>query len=467
MIFDALVVGESPSAMIAASLLTRKGLKVAWVVSLAHVSQSGEGIGSPRVPDIVWDLLPRDLVRNLLQRLGVPYKHLEKEGGAGIQIVSPEFRTASIDGVREFRRELKRIFALSGPELDKIVRLEVENHEDEFLNRYWRALFKGSSSIQKRSLSFFPGGEGIAPQHIDIEGMRLEPPLKRLIELTVFPQSYLGQWVFPRSLVKHFIGNFSRLNVFAQGRLVSPDKIFRRVFQMGGGEIFPGEEGVYLEPHREKGVSLWLNQEEVVNGTVCLVAVSPHEAPEMFERLHLPHRWFGREEAPEGVRITNITFSMDVMGVPGGMGENLILYTGRATDPFVPEELSLLSLERIEPTTVEGHYTAFYEGDFPDGDLQKWANRQIRRLENLFPFMTSYIILKNVSVPEGHPLSIGHYFYDTTRKRKLGITKLKEGFLGKNIRYIGRQQLDYLGLEGEIITGIKAYQWVLDRLAKI
>ncbi len=112
MIFDVLVVGETPAAMTAAALLVRKGLKVAWVVP----SLSGEGreVVRPKVPDIVWDLLPQPLVREMLERLGVPYKHLEKSErrGGGIQMVSPEFRTGALDGILEIRHELKRIFGL-------------------------------------------------------------------------------------------------------------------------------------------------------------------------------------------------------------------------------------------------------------------------------------------------------------------------------------------------------------------
>ncbi len=469
MIFDALIVGETPAAMVAAALLVRKKLQVAWIVSPSHATQPDGGIGNPKVPDIVWDLLPRELVQNALERLGVPFKHIEKERkmGSGIQVVCPEFRTFSIDGPREFRRELKRIFALNDVEAEQIVGKEGEDVTETFLSRHWGSLFKKTPVGKKRTFPSLPRGVGIMPQRVNLEGLSLEPPLKRLIELISFSQSYVSQWVFPGSLVRHHIRNFTRLNIFAQGRLVSPDRILTEVFQMGGGEIFPGEADLHIEPRREKGISLWINADEVLNGTVCLLAVSPDEAPKLFEDLARHPRRIMKEEMLESVNIAHILFETETTGLPGGMGENLILYLGRAKDPFMPEKLAFLSFEKMDTGTLEGHYSVFYEGDFPKGDPLEWAAHQIQRLKGLFPFMPGHLTSKSVIKSDGHPLLMRRYYYETTRKRRIGVPKFKEGLLGKNLRYIGRQQLDYLGLEGEIITGIKGAEWAIERLSKI
>lgn len=470
MIFDVLVVGETPAAMTVAALLVRKGLKVAWVVSPANVSEAGEGFVNPRVPALVWDLLPHHLIREVLDRLGVPYKHIEKgeRKSSGIQIVSPGFRTALIDGIQEFRRELKRIFGMSDSEMDKILQRKRSDAEGEFLKRYWGPLFRGSLPKKSQPMAFLSIGEAIAYHPFVMEGIRMRPDLKRLFELAVYSQSYLCQWVFPRSLVRHFIGNLSQLNIFAQGRLVAPDRVLQEVFRMGGGEVFTAEKDIFIEPHNGKGVSIWLNEDEVVNGTFCLMAVSPEDAPQVFEGLNGSRRWFAKEgEDESSYKIANITFSIDAMGIPGGMGRDLILYNGRSKDPFSPLHLSFLSLEGSDREGYEGNYTVFYNGELKTDDLNNWAERQANRLEDLFPFMTSYITIRDVFVPEGHSLSPKRYFYESTQKRRLGAMRLKEGVPGKNFRYIGRRQLDYMGLEGEIITGLKAYQWAVERLSKL
>jgi len=470
MIFDVLVVGETPAAMMVAAMLVRKGLKVAWVVSPDHTSQAGERVINPKVPDIVWDLLPQHLIREILHRLGVPYKHLEKseKKGSGIQIVCPEFRTVSIDGVKEFRSELKRVFGLNDPEAGRILQAQGTDVGDEFLKKYWGSLIREAVQNQTRRLSFLRAGEVVAPGTLGLEGVRMEPALKRLLELAVYSQSYLYQWVFPRSLVRHFIGNLSRLNIFAQGRLVFPDLIVQEVFRMGGGEVFPAEKEMFIELHREMGVSLWVSKDEVVNGTVCLMSVSPKDAPEIFERLHVSKRWLGKDEGDEDAfRIANITFSIDAMGIPGGMGENLIIYTGKSTDPFIPGDLSFLSLERAESGAYDGYFTVFYEGELGEDSLQGWAEQQLVRLEGLFPFMTSYITVKDLFVPGMHPLSSNRYYYGSTRKRRLGAVKLKKNPSGENFQFIGRQQLDYMGLEGEIITALDAFHWTMKRLSKL
>ena len=469
MIFDVLVVGETPAAMTAAALLVRKGLKVAWVVP----SLSGEGreVVRPKVPDIVWDLLPQPLVREMLERLGVPYKHLEKSErrGGGIQMVSPEFRTGALDGILEIRHELKRIFGLDETDLARIFP-EIQPGGEEFLKKYWGQIFKRGGAKKTQPLSLLAPGESIAPSPFSVDGLRIEPSLRRFFELGIYSQSYVCQWVFPKSLVRHFLHNLGNLNLFAQGRLVSPEEIFKEVFQMGGGEIFAAGVETLLEPRREKGISLWLNKDEVVNGTVCLMAVSPEEAPELYENLHVPHRrWHMKEELEEMTyKIANILFSIDAKGIPGGMGENLTLYTGMATEPFTPLDLAFLTLEKTEESgTYEGHYTVFYEGELGEEELEGWTSEQIRRLDRLFPFMTTFLTVETVFVSGEHTLSSGDYFYYGTRKRRLGAVGIKEGAFGKNSYYIGRRQLDYMGLEGEIITAFKAVQWVLDRLTKL
>ncbi len=469
MIFDVLVVGETPAAMISAALLVRKKLKVAWVVSPAYLSGESERAGTLVTPDVTWDLLPRVLVREILHRLGVPYKHLEKEDqkGVGLQLVTPELRTFSLDGVEEFKSELKRLFDLAEGDVNRIVQEEPEESAREFLGRIWGGFHHGAAAGKKRTLPHLPMGEGIAPHPFSLEGVRLEPKLKRLLEMTAFSQSYLSQWVFPRSLMRHFINNLCHLNLFAQGRLVSPDRIFREVFHMGGGEFFPGDPDMRVEAHREKGVSLWLNPGEILNGTVCLIAVSPAEAPECFKDFHVSRRSFERGEGSDGVGMANIVFSMDATGIPGGMGDNLILYTGGAADPFHPLHLAFLSLESVESERIEGHYTVFSPDDPEKSDAKGWILAQIRRLEDLFPFMTSHIEVKEWYRSEGHPLCLGRYFYGETRKRRWGVPYVKEGGLGRNIRYIGRRQFDYLGLEGEVLTGLRGADWAVERLAKV
>ncbi len=462
MIFDVLVVGETPAAMSSAALLARKGLKVAWVVS------SEEACWRSKAPDLIWDLLPQRLVQNILNRMGVPYKHLEKSEshGSGIQIVTPEFRTASLDGEDEFRRELKRVFDLGNLEIDKILPKHA-TEESDFLNRYWGGILRDDGVKKTFPLSLLNTGEAINLRPVGVEGIRLEPSLRRFIELVVYAQSYLFQWVFPNALVKHFIGNLARLNIFAQGRLVSPEKIFQEVFQMGGGEVFYAEEGMALEPHHEKGVSLWMGKDDVLNGTLCLVAVSPEEAPALFERIHIPKRWQVKGGLEEAFKIAQIVFSIDAMGIPGGMGENLLLYTGTASEPFEPSQLACLSFEKYEmPGKIVGHYTVFHEGSIGEEGARDWGREQVNRLASLFPFMTTFIDIEDVVEP-GRTLSSSQYYYATTRKRRLGGTRSKEGFLGKNFFFIGRRQLDYMGLEGEILTGLKAYHWALNRLSKL
>ena len=467
--FDVLVVGEAPAAMVSATLLVRKGLKVAWVVSPAYLSEEGGRVASPVMPDITWDLLPRVLVQEILHRLGVPYRHLEKEDKQerGLQIVTPEFRTLPIDGLGELKRELKRLFPLGEGEINRVIQEEPEESSRIFLGRIWGPLSHRESKGFKRTFPLLPVGEGIGPHPISLEGVRLGPTLKRMLEITAFSQSYVNQWVFPQSLVRHFINNLCHLNIFAQGRLVSPDRIFREVFHMGGGELFPGEEGMRVEAHHEKGISLWVNPEEGLNGTVCLIAVSPVEAPEIFESLRVPHRGFEREEGGDIAWMSNIVFTIDEAGIPGGMRDNLIVYLGKATDPFSPEHLVFLSLEKVDSGKVEGHTTVFHRKEQGGEDTETWARAQIHRLETLFPFMTSHMEVQGWYGSGGHPLNIGRYFYGQTHKRRLGATLVKKGALGKNIHYIGRRQFDYLGLEGEILTGLMATQWTVDRLAKI
>ena len=116
---------------------------------------------------------------------------------------------------------------------------------------------------------------------------------------------------------------------------------------------------------------------------------------------------------------------------------------------------------------MEGIMTVFYKEDPPENKQNTWAKNKLKRLEGLFPYMPSRLQIKSLSFPTVHPLFPETYYYGTTKKRRLGTTMLKANNLGENFYFTGRRQLDYLGLEGEILTSLAASDWAMQQLAKL
>jgi len=470
MIFDVLIVGETTTAMLSAALLAKKGLQVAWVVSPFHGMNSEKKVVNPVVPDLVWELLPPKLVNEVMFRLGVPTKHLEKSERkeAGIQFVCPEFRTIPVNGLLSFRKEIQRIFGPKSAELEKILKPQVAEEREGFLYRYWPALFRETTRTKAQAFSFLTIPEGIESTPLKLERVR-NAGLRRLFELIIYSQTYLSGEFFPKSLQEHFIQNFLNLNIFARGGLVSPDRIVQEVFRMAGGTLFVEEEKAFLESHQRKGISLWLKNEKVVNGSVCLVSVEPNVAHRMCEEAHIPKKWLTSEKDSAGsVKMASIVFTVPPLGIPAGMGEHVIIYLGDASSPFNVAELVFLSFNKGRPgVEMEGIMTVFYKEDPPENKQNTWAKNKLKRLEGLFPYMPSRLQIKSLSFPTVHPLFPETYYYGTTKKRRLGTTMLKANNLGENFYFTGRRQLDYLGLEGEILTSLAASDWAMQQLAKL
>jgi len=376
MIFDVLVVGESSSAMLSAAILARKGFQVAWVVSPFHgVTPDGE-VKNPVVPCLVWDLLPPKLVNEVLTRLGVPYKHLEKSERqeAGIQFVSPEFRTAPVNSPQTFKEEIRRIFNLKPGGLEKILSKSLEEEKEDLLSRLWPALFGKGVKQKTQPLAFLPLSEKIEPTALNLEGSE-NAALKRLFELIIYSQTYLSRGFFPKTLQRHFVQNFLRLNVFARGGLVSPERIVQEVFSMAGGTLFVEEGQALLEPHQQKGISLWLKDKEVVNGSVCLASVEPEAVSRMYEGGHIPKRWLSPQKDPDdSFGMASIAFTIPSGGLPGGMGERVVVYLGDASFPFTVEDLVFLSFDRGETgAEMAGVMTVFCEKTPPENEKNVWA----------------------------------------------------------------------------------------------
>jgi len=470
MIFDALVIGESSAAMLSAAMLARKELQVAWVVSPFHGMNPDGEVKNPVVPCLAWDLLPSRLVNEVLTRLGVPYKHLEKSEReeAGIQFVCPEFRTVPVSSPLSFKEEIQRIFGLKSTALQKVLSRSLEDGKEDLLSRFWPALFGKGGKQKTPALSFLPLSEKIEPAPLTLEGGG-NAALNRLFELIVYSQTYLSRGYFPKTLQGHFVQNFLQLNVFARGGLVSPERIVQEVFSMAGGTLFVEEEKARLEPHQQKGISLWLKDEEVVNGSVCLASVEPETISRMCEGAHIPKKWLSPQKDPEdSFGMASIAFTISPAGLPGGMGERVIVYLGDASSPFTVKDLMFLSFDRGKMgLEMTGVMTVFYKKAPPENEKSAWAKNQIKRLEGLFPYMPAQLKIKNLSFPASHQLFPETYFYGTTKKRRMGAMILKANALGENFYFTGRRQLDYLGLEGEILTSFAAVDWVVKRLAKL
>lgn len=238
---------------------------------------------------------------------------------------------------------------------------------------------------------------------------------------------------------------------------------------MAGGTLFVEEEKARLEPHQQKGISLWLKDEEVVNGSVCLASVEPETISRMYEGAHIPKRWLSPQKDPEdNFGMASVAFTVPPSGLPGGMEERVIVYLGDASSPFTAENLMFLSFNRGETgLEMAGVMTVFYKKAPPENEKSAWAKNQIKRLESLFPYMPAQLKIKNLSFPASHQLFPETYFYGTTKKRRMGAMILKANTLGENFYFTGRRQLDYLGLEGEILTSLAAVDWVVKRLAKL
>jgi hypothetical protein len=105
-------------------------------------------------------------------------------------------------------------------------------------------------------------------------------------------------------------------------------------------------------------------------------------------------------------------------------------------------------------------------------DVRKWEHTLLvdyqqevmKHLYHLFPFLEHYIDLVDFQWASDHVpnWSYSHFLYEATSDFywREGVVPVR---MSKNIYFVGKENFPYLGLEGEIFSGLSAAQQILKK----
>lgn len=156
--------------------------------------------------------------------------------------------------------------------------------------------------------------------------------------------------------------------------------------------------------------------------------------------------------------------------IPVGM-RDLLISILNSEKPYHAGNLLFLSItpKGHESTAPDGMRALTVESLVP---VEEWDQTSLgehqegvmKHLKQLFPFLENYIDINNFSwageqVPRW---SYPHFFYEITSKFRWreGVVPVR---MSRNLYFVGKENFPYLGLEGEVFSGLMVAEQILQR----
>jgi len=293
---------------------------------------------------------------------------------------------------------------------------------------------------------------------------------KKFIELQMISRGNLISISFPLSLVSHLLlsdkeddwGREVDLEIVTQG-------LFEKLAQ-SGGRVEEVEDVESIEIKGRKSFSLHLKEDERMIRARSLILNSP---------LHCVSRFFGkRGKALTGwskkIRpryiLVPVFIGIREKVIPVGM-RDLLISVQNPEKPYEDGNLLLLNLSRKGDVNQapEGKRALTVMSLRPfDGSershLSELEDGMMNHLTHLFPFLENHIefIDRTWTEDQMKSWSYPHYYYEINSEIEWrnGVVPTK---ISKHLYFAGRENFPYLGLEGEVLSGLLIGAQILKR----
>lgn len=436
-LYDVAIVGGEFAGVVAGAVLARRGFRVLHVDDgRDRPDREEEGFLLPNTPDLLPS--PRSLpaLHALIDELGmmpqlgrtiVPHAR-------GLQLVLPDARLDLPPQEEERTRELQRAFGPGGP------RWWQELQSIELPIRPWleaAALLPPKSFFEAWKLRgparrLQSAVEGEAPSGPLMDAARdlydlLAPAPKSTIGLarTLWPLLSLPcHRPSPRlwRLLRAFISSH-------RGDLVDPPAAIERIEVERGGFAGVRFTGLTVS-HRAR---------------VGILALSPDRAAELLAGSARRRAEILSQRLVPAARRLTWNLVLPHRGLPPGLGTLALLQLG--------QEPVLLSVERTRDAAgkeVDGLFTVTATANFSIGTERDAALAELRAtVRQVLPFFERHA--RHESVWEGTPMR-----YEVADKRLLGIEGLPLAGPLRRTLWASRLSLPGLGLEGSLLSGLRA-----------
>jgi phytoene dehydrogenase-like protein len=480
---EVIVLGSGLGGLVAGTLLSRNNRSVLLLRERGYQSSySTKGYHFLPFSNFSEKFLKPSLVRKISQTLNLSLLMGTREDGKHAKISSDKLRQKSVLQVvlpgaridvfserslsreewkREFPREVGQIEEFYN-ELDRIhPLLEKEN---------WKRHSSAFFPFQRRSLlrnifSFDP----LPKEKMDQRLLSFSKEFREFIQLQLISRGNFYSDQFPLSLMTQVLfEGTNELNSDIDSEKVEKELIHQ--FLRSGGRIEEIDRVKEMNIGGRKGVSLALEGSPAVFRSQFLIINSPlHRISPFLGKKQKGLSKFERKIKPLYVMIP-LFLGIHEKVVPVGM-KDFLLSILDIEKPHDDGNLLFLSIspkgdETRAPAgrralTVESLMEA---GKWEQIPLAEYQKAVMKHLYHLFPFLEDYIEFVDFQwasdqVPKW---SYSHFLYQPTSDFYWGEGMVPMG-ISKNVYFVGKENFPYLGLGGEVFSGLTVAQQILKK----
>ncbi len=257
--------------------------------------------------------------------------------------------------------------------------------------------------------------------------------------------------------------------------------LFERLQELGGDLLSPSNTDTYVveelvfDGSRFSAVKLL--RSDTLYRASCLVSATDAGALRRLMTGRKKHR--GLSDQLDQSTIKSFLFAVNWVvpetALPRGMGELVVLDTEDSElGALLVQVLPARSTEGKEDSSLRvvcaGGFVPASVRDLGEGYLEALAQRIDGHLDTLMPFTQGKRLLRSApyldasAVRGSRLMPHPHYLIDA--EAHLGVSGLKQQTPTKNLLLAGREVLPGLGLEGELLAGVRATRLIQEMLKK-
>lgn len=482
-VYDAVVLGGQLGGALCAALLARRGY------SVLLVEHDGMGPGYehggfllPYAPFICPPLKALPILEEALNELGLTdsLKRNLRPHTPELQLALPRHRVDLHANPDRRLAELTREFEDDGARLHAALQTTATQHE-------------ASDPFFRLSPPLPPGGfleswrlKRLARQHPGLEhGPKIAAshtaPAHLLQGLLPF-LSYLDQPSSPLATTRPLSQVLQSPSYYPGGREGLRSLLEQRLLELGGDVLNRERSDTYVveelsfEGSRVSGLKL-VRAEPLYRAPVFIAST---DAAELRRLIQARRRQRRLADALDDSSVKSVLFSVNLVlperALPRGLGELLLLDTedkelgplllqvlparraaGQAADPA----LRVVCATAVLSTSIL---------ELGEQHLQALAERMEAQLDALMPFTRPHRVLRSVAYLDARALRGGrllpHPLYAFESSPALGVGGLPQRTPASNLLLANREVLPGLGLEGELLAGLRAARLAQEQLPK-
>jgi phytoene dehydrogenase-like protein len=426
--------------------------------------------------------LSPSLLRKIAQVLNLPLLTESGDKGGQVKVGSAKSNDSSafqvvlpkarIDIFRErslFQKEWKREFPKEVVQVEEFYN-ELDHIQPLLQRRGGKKYSLPFFPFRQRSLikNIFPFNRFLK-ERMDEKLLSFSREFREFIQLQLISLGNLFPNQFPISLAAHILLNeTNELN--SDFDLEKIEEEILNQFLRFGGRIEEIDRVKSVNLGWRKGLTLSLEGASKVFRCKLLIFNSPlHQVSSLLGKKGKKLLKWGKEIKPLYVMIP-FFLGIRERVIPVGM-KDLLISMLDLENPYDDGNVLLLSLspKGDRSKSPEGRRALTVESLM---GLEKWEQtllvdyqqRVMKHLYHLFPFLENYTDFVDFQWASDHvpKWSFSHFFYEVTSDFywREGVVPIR---MTKNVYFVGKENFPYLGLEGEVFSGLSVAQQILKK----